>query len=185
MNRFTTISDIDALFEKWGQQFYSEMVSQTSHAVQCAQLAEQENASSALVLAALLHDVGHLMDLEDLDGKEVHDFDTAHEATGSRALASVFPPAVTAPIAMHVDAKRWLCAKEEGYSETLSEASIASLALQGGPMSDTEADRFMAMPHFEDAISLRRWDDFGKDTSQDHSSLDEFHRLLHSHFEQL
>ena len=185
MNRFSTISDIDALFEKWGQQFYSEMVSQTSHAVQCAQLAEQENASSALVLAALLHDVGHLMDLEDLDGKEVHDFDTAHEATGSRALASVFPPAVTAPIAMHVDAKRWLCAKEEGYSETLSEASIASLALQGGPMSDTEVDRFMAMPHFEDAISLRRWDDFGKDTSQDHSSLDEFHRLLHSHFEQL
>jgi phosphonate degradation associated HDIG domain protein len=185
MNRFSTISDIDALFEKWGQQFYSEMVSQTSHAVQCAQLAEQENASSALVLAALLHDVGHLMDLEDLDGKEVHDFDTAHEATGSRALASVFPPAVTAPIAMHVDAKRWLCAKEEGYSETLSEASIASLALQGGPMSDTEADRFMTMPHFDDAISLRRWDDFGKDTSQNHSSLDEFHRLLHSHFEQL
>jgi predicted HD phosphohydrolase len=153
--------------------------------VQCAQLAEEADASSALVLAALLHDVGHLVDLEDSSGREEHVIDTKHEATAVHVLASLFPPAVTAPIALHVDGKRWLCAREVGYFETLSPASVASLALQGGPMSDNEADRFMAMPQFEDAIALRRWDDIGKDISKDQYPLDEFRRLLHSHFEQL
>ena len=185
MNKFSSLIEIESLFEKWGQQFYSENISQTAHAVQCAQLAEEADASSALVLAALLHDVGHLVDLEDSSGREEHEIDTAHEATAVRVLASLFPPAVTAPIALHVDGKRWLCAREDGYFETLSPASVASLALQGGPMSDAEADRFMAMPQFQEAISLRRWDDIGKDTSKDQLPLDEFRRILHSHFEQL
>ena len=185
MNKFSSLIEIESLFEKWGQQFYSENISQTAHAVQCAQLAEEADASSALVLAALLHDVGHLVDLEDSSGREEHEIDTAHEATAVRVLASLFPPAVTAPIALHVDGKRWLCAREDGYFETLSPASVASLALQGGPMSDSEADRFMAMPQFEEAISLRRWDDIGKDTSKDQFPLDEFRRLLNFHFEKL
>jgi phosphonate degradation associated HDIG domain protein len=185
MNKFASLIEIESLFEKWGQQFYSENISQTAHAVQCAQLAEEADASSALVLAALLHDVGHLVDLEDSSGREEHEIDTAHEATAVRVLASLFPPAVTAPIALHVDGKRWLCAREDGYFETLSPASVASLALQGGPMSDAEADRFMAMPQFEETISLRRWDDIGKDTSKDQFPLDEFRRLLNFHFEKL
>jgi phosphonate degradation associated HDIG domain protein len=185
MNKFSSLIEIESLFEKWGQQFYSENISQTAHAVQCAQLAEEADASSALVLAALLHDVGHLVDLEDSAGKEEHEIDTAHEATAARLLASLFPPAVTAPIALHVDGKRWLCAREDGYFESLSPASVASLALQGGPMSDAEADRFMAMPQFEEAIALRRWDDIGKDINKDQFPLDEFRRLLNSHFEKL
>lgn len=185
MNKFTSLIEIESLFEKWGQQFYSENISQTAHAVQCAQQAEEADASSALVLAALLHDVGHLVDLEDSSGREEHEIDTAHEATAARLLASLFPPAVTAPIALHVDGKRWLCAREDGYFETLSPASVASLALQGGPMSDAEADRFMAMPQFEDAIALRRWDDIGKDINKDQFPHDEFRRLLNSHFEKL
>ena len=185
MNKFSSLIEIESLFEKWGQQFYSENISQTAHAVQCAQLAEEANASSALVLAALLHDVGHLVDLEDSAGREEHEIDTAHEATASRMLASLFPAAVTAPIALHVDGKRWLCAREGGYFESLSPASVASLALQGGPMSDQEADRFMGMPQFADAIALRRWDDIGKDTSKEQFPLDEFRRLLNFHFEKL
>ncbi|MSO15018.1 MAG: hypothetical protein EXQ61_01705 [Ilumatobacteraceae bacterium] len=185
MNKFTSLIEIESLFEKWGQQFYSENISQTAHAVQCAQLAEDADASSALVLAALLHDVGHLVDLEDSSGKEEHVIDTMHEATATRMLAPLFPPAVTAPIALHVDGKRWLCAREHGYFQTLSPASVASLALQGGPMSDQEADRFMAMPQFKDAIALRRWDDIGKDTSKEKFPHDEFRRLLNFHFEKL
>ncbi len=185
MNKFTSVIEIESLFEKWGQQFYSENISQTAHAVQCAQLAEDAGASSALVLAALLHDVGHLVDLEDSAGKEEHVIDTMHEATAARMLAPLFPPVVTAPIALHVDGKRWLCAREDGYFESLSPASVASLTLQGGPMTDQEADRFMAMPQFEDAVALRRWDDNGKDISKDQLPLDEFRRLLHFHFEKL
>ena len=185
MNKFSSLNEIESLFEKWGQQFYSENISQTAHAVQCAQLAEDSDASSALVLAALLHDVGHLVDLEDSSGKEEHTIDTVHEATAARMLAPLFPPAVTAPIALHVDGKRWLCAREDGYFESLSPASVASLALQGGPMSEHEAERFMVMPQFADAIALRRWDDIGKDTAKDQLPLDEFRRLLHFHFEQI
>jgi phosphonate degradation associated HDIG domain protein len=181
MNKITSLSEIEDLFKKWGQSFYSEKVSQTAHGVQCAQLAVQDSASSSLVIAALLHDIGHLADLEDSNGAEEHTFDTAHEATAARMLASIFPPSVTAPIAMHVDAKRWLCARESGYFESLSEASVASLALQGGPMNDAEADRFVAMPHAAEAISLRRWDDFGKDSDQEKFPFDEFCQLLHTH----
>lgn len=185
MKQLTSLEQIEALYEKWGQEFYSERVSQTAHAVQCAQLAEQENASSALVIAALLHDIGHLADLDDLQGEEEHSIDTVHEATGARILAPLFPPSVTAPIALHVAAKRWLCAREDGYLETLSNASVESLALQGGKFSDTEADRFIAMPHAQDAVSLRRWDDFGKDTEKAVTQLDDFRLLLHKHTAQI
>ncbi len=185
MNKFTSLLEIESLFEKWGQQFYSENISQTAHAVQCAQLAEEAEASSALVLAALLHDVGHLVDLEDSSGKLEFEIDTVHEATAVRVLAPLFPPAVTAPIALHVDGKRWLCAREDGYFESLSSASVASLALQGGPMSEQEADRFMAMPQFEDAVALRRWDDLGKDTTKEQFPLDDFRRILRHHFSQI
>ena len=185
MKKLSSLSEIESLFEKWGQSFYSEKVSQTAHGVQCAQLAVQDDAPSSLVLAALLHDIGHLADLEDFNGIEEHAIDTAHEATAARMLASIFPPSVTAPIALHVDAKRWLCAREVGYFESLSEASVASLALQGGPMTDSEADRFIAMPHAKDAIRLRRWDDFGKETNRDLVPFEDFQHLLTTHSAQL
>lgn len=185
MNRFTSLSEIESLFEKWGQQFYSENISQTAHAVQCAQLAEDANAPSALVLAALLHDIGHLVDLEDTAGKEEHQIDTVHEATAARMLAPLFPPAVTAPIALHVDGKRWLCAREDGYFETLSASSVSSLVLQGGPMSEQEADRFMAMPQFQDAVAVRRWDDLGKDTTKEQLPIEDFRQILRHHFSQI
>ncbi len=185
MNKIRSLTEIESLFEKWGQSFYSEKVSQTAHGVQCAQLAVEDGAPSSLVIAALLHDIGHLADLEDLNGVEEHTIDTSHEATAARLLASIFPPSVTAPIAMHVDAKRWLCAKEPGYFESLSEASVASLALQGGPMTESEADRFIAMPHARDAITLRRWDDFGKDTERDLVPFEDFIDLLKTHSAQL
>lgn len=185
MKQLTSLGQIEELYEKWGQQFYSERVSQTAHAVQCAHLAEQENASSALVIAALLHDIGHLADLEDSEGTEEHAIDTVHEATGARILAPLFPPSVTAPIALHVAAKRWLCAREDGYFETLSDASVGTLALQGGKFTDAEADRFIAMPHAQDAVSLRRWDDFGKDSEKEIAPLKEFRQLLHRYSEQI
>jgi phosphonate degradation associated HDIG domain protein len=185
MKQLTTIEEVERLYEKWGQQFYSEKVSQIAHAVQCAQLAEKQNAPSALVLAALLHDIGHLADLEDSEGTEEHAIDTVHEATGARILAPLFPPSVTAPIALHVAAKRWLCAREDGYFETLSDASVGTLALQGGKFTDAEADRFIAMPHANDAVSLRRWDDYGKDTDRDLVPLSEFRDLLHQHLEKI
>jgi predicted HD phosphohydrolase len=178
--RIATIDGIIDLFRKWGGINYSEAITQTEHAVQCARLAEEESSPPHLVLAALLHDIGHLMDLESNEGKEIFEYDTAHEATGSRGLSDVMPPAVRLPISLHVDAKRWLCARQPGYLDTLSPASTHSLALQGGPMDDDEVARFEAMPGFSDSVALRLWDDRGKDPELG-GSIDDFERLLRSH----
>jgi predicted HD phosphohydrolase len=178
--RFSSIEEIVNVFEKWGSVNYSEAISQTEHAVQCAKLAEAEKAPSHLVIAALLHDIGHLVDLEMHSGSEILDVDTAHEATGSRCIADVLPSAVRLPIALHVEAKRWLCARQPGYQDSLSDASTHSLQLQGGPMSDDEVARFEAMPGFADAIALRLWDDLGKDSNAG-GSITDFENILRHH----
>lgn len=138
------------------------MVSQLAHAEQCALLARQAGADDHLVIAALLHDVGHLLVLERTGGIAQLDSDDEHEASGARFVSQLFGPRIAGPIALHVAAKRYLCSEDNGYIETLSPASITSLELQGGPMSNGEASRFERMPHFDAAVALRRWDDEAK-----------------------
>lgn len=135
---------------------YDEDVSQLDHALQCAALAVADGADDALVVAALVHDVGHLLAGHDPDA------DLRHEAAGARHLRPIFGAAVAAPVAAHVDAKRYLCATDPGYLAGLSAASRHSLELQGGPMDEEEQRRFLARQRAGDAIRLRRWDDLAK-----------------------
>ncbi|MEY4230189.1 MAG: hypothetical protein RLZZ362_1038 [Actinomycetota bacterium] len=157
------VDDVIGLFERWGRLHYDDRVSQLDHAVQCAALARRDGADNALVAAALLHDLGHLLELDADDGAMGDlEVDRHHEARAARALAGLYPPSVTAPIALHVEAKRYLCAVDEGYAAGLSEGSVRSLATQGGPMSADEVARFETLPRWADAVALRRWDDLGK-----------------------
>jgi phosphonate degradation associated HDIG domain protein len=156
------IENILSLFSTWGGESYSELVSQTAHAEQCAALAVASGADDELVIASLLHDLGHLLVLEAASGTPQLDSDDEHEATGARHVAHLFGPRVAAPIALHVAAKRYLCAVDPGYHDTLSPASVASLRMQGGPMTTAEVLRFERLPHFSAAVSLRRWDDEAK-----------------------
>jgi phosphonate degradation associated HDIG domain protein len=157
-------SFVDEIFETYaarGGDRYGEDVSQLEHALQCAHLARAEGASDSLVAAALLHDYGHFFegrgDAAERDGVDAH-----HEAHGAHLLRSWFGPEVTTPIALHVAAKRWLCAMEPGYEAGLSPASQLSLKLQGGRFTPDQARKFTEAPFAEDAIRLRRWDDAGK-----------------------
>lgn len=154
--------DLFAVMEKAGaDQYGQEAVSQLEHALQCAQLAEQAGAPAASVVAALLHDVGHL--IHDLgDDAAVRGIDDRHEFSGAAILARWFGPDVTEPVRLHVDAKRWLCHAEDTYLSTLSPASVRSLALQGGVFGDADADAFIAQPYARAAVAVRRWDDIGK-----------------------
>lgn len=161
MSRLTSIDAIVALFDEFGDDPYDEELSQRDHALQTAALALAVRADDALVAAALLHDVGHLLDLE-AGGTAASPALTGHEHHGAAALAPLFGEAVTAPIARHVDAKRYLTAVEPELLERLSNGSLVSLGRQGGPMSPEETDRFAVDPWFDDAITLRRWDDAGK-----------------------
>ena len=158
----STVDEIIELFARGGgDAYFGEPVSQLEHALQTAFQAEQEGASDTLIAAALLHDVGHLLHKapEDIAERGV---DGRHEQVGATWLARCFPAAVTEPIRLHVAAKRYLCAIDDGYQRRLSAASIRSLALQGGPMSDEEVREFEASPYAREGARLRRWDDLAK-----------------------
>ncbi|HWJ63814.1 MAG TPA: HD domain-containing protein [Acidimicrobiales bacterium] len=173
------VAEVLALFEAWGTQNYDEDVSQLDHALQTAALARAAGADDALVAAALLHDVGHLLHLRaGAQGDGQTAVDLGHEATGARWLAPVFPPQVTGPIALHVAAKRYRCAVDPAYHDGLSEGSRRSLVRQGGPMSPEEAERFAAHPAHADAVALRGWDDGGKVEDLDVPDLDAYRPLL-------
>jgi gamma-butyrobetaine dioxygenase len=151
------IREIEALFGLHGGESYGEGVTQLEHALQTAALAEAESADDSLVVAALLHDVGHFLQPTD-DSFGYH----KHDRSGGDWLAQRFGPAVSEPVRLHVAAKRYLCATEADYVAKLSPASVHSLGKQGGPMTTAEAATFAASPHAGPAVRLRRWDDGGK-----------------------
>jgi len=161
-HRNAVVDEILTLFAARGHSGYGgEVVTQRERALQAAYFARQFRASPALVVAALLHDVGHLLhDLPD-DAPE-QGVDDLHEELAARWLAGRFGPEVVEPARLHVEAKRYLCAVEPGYYDALSEPSKISLRLQGGPMSPDEAERFRTSPHGEAAVTLRRCDDSAK-----------------------
>jgi gamma-butyrobetaine dioxygenase len=152
---------IEIFAAKGGAAYFGEPVSQLEHALQAAYHAEAEGAPEWLVVAALLHDIGHL--LHDLP-EHVADLgiDARHEDLGHGWLAQYFGPEVTAPVRMHVDAKRYLCATDSEYLSLLSPASVQSLQLQGGPFNEAEARVFEQKPFAREAVRLRRWDDLAK-----------------------
>jgi len=141
--------------------YFGECVSMREHALQTAHFARRDAASPELVLAALLHDVGHLLENAPDDLDEWTD-DACHESIGSAWLATRFPPAVVEPVRLHVAAKRYLCATDPGYRNKLSPASVITLGLQGGPMTTGEIAAFETEPYHRDAVQLRQWDDTAK-----------------------
>lgn len=151
------VAEIEALFAAHGGESYGEGVTMLEHALQAAALAEVEGAEDALVVAALLHDIGHFLQPAD-DSFGYH----KHDRSGGDWLAKRFGPEVSEPVRLHVAAKRYLCAVEPDYLGRLSAASVHSLSKQGGPMSPAEAAAFAALPHATAAARLRRWDDGGK-----------------------
>ena len=159
----SAVDRILAVLETSGaEQYGDEAVSQLQHALQCAHLAECAGAPDPLVVAALLHDFGHL--IHQLGGDAAaRGIDDRHETLGSKYLARWFDEDVTGPVGLHVDAKRYLCATDPAYFDTLSPASVRSLELQGGAFAEAEAAAFIARPHARDALAVRRWDEQAKD----------------------
>jgi phosphonate degradation associated HDIG domain protein len=158
----TIVDEIFAMFASRGDEaYFGEPVSQTEHALQAAYQAEQEGAPDALVVAALVHDIGHLVHGH---GEDVADrgVDAGHEAVGEAWLSRHFGPGVVEPVRLHVAAKRYLCAVDPEYQAQLSPASVQSLALQGGPFTGPMVREFEQHPYYREAVRLRRWDDLAK-----------------------
>lgn len=163
-----SLPDIERLFAEKGDRAYTgEPVTQLQHALQSARLAEQAGGSEELVVAAFLHDLGHLIN-DQGETPTLRKVDDRHEYVALPFLRTVFGPEVLQPIRLHVDAKRYLCARGDGtvngaaYWAGLSDDSKRSLELQGGIFGAAAADAFIAQPHAVDAVRVRRWDDQAK-----------------------
>lgn len=150
-------------------------ISQEQHALQCAWLAEQAGATPHLVAAALLHDLGHLLQPA---APEEPGFDNLHEFRVEPFLRGTFPRAVLDPILLHVSAKRYLCAIDPAYWHRLSPASKRSLELQGGPLRSHEIALFLRERHATEAVALRQWDDQARGPTAPTRGWDHYRALL-------
>jgi phosphonate degradation associated HDIG domain protein len=156
------VDEISSLYAaKGAREYEGEGVSQLEHALQAAALAEAAGASSSLVCAALLHDIGHMLN-DKGDTPTLRGVDDLHQYVALPFLRPYFPESVLGPIRLHVDAKRYLCATRPGYFDALSEDSKRSLKLQGGVFSAEEAARFIGQPCAAEAVRVRLWDDAAK-----------------------
>ncbi len=167
-----------------GRDYIGEPVSQLEHALQCAALARAARAPAHEVLAALFHDIGHLIapaGTSEMDGLGIVD----HEGIGAAWLKTLgFDAQVCALVGAHVEAKRYLTCRKPGYAERMSEASRGTLAFQGGPMSEAEASRFEADPLFASKVRVRSWDEAAKQSGKKVPALESYVDLIREHLEQ-
>ena len=152
---------LDLFANRGAEEYMGEAVTMSQHMEQTAACAVADGAADALIISALLHDIGHFIGDHPIDALE-NGIDNTHEAVGARYLEPYFPPSVTEPIRLHVAAKRYLCATDDTYFGHLSSASVNSLEVQGGPMSAEEIAEFEANPYHRDAVKLRTYDDDGR-----------------------
>ena len=180
INADNIVDYIGDIFARRGAESYlGERVSMAQHMLQAAANAELEGASAELVAAALLHDLGHYTN-EIPDEALMKGTDNYHEEAGANFLEDYFPAAVVEPIRQHVATKRYLCAVDAEYFGRLSEASVYTLGVQGGPMSDEEVAAFERNPHLQSCIQVRYWDEAGKDPELAHPTFEHYRPLLES-----
>jgi putative nucleotidyltransferase with HDIG domain len=165
--------------------YIGEPVSQLEHALQCASLAHRANASTFEVVAALFHDIGHLIapaGSPEMDGLGICD----HERIGARWLCELgFDARVCELVASHVEAKRYLAWRKKGYYEALSEASRGTLRFQGGPMNEQQARDFENDPLFASKTRLRMWDEAAKDSEHDVPALPAYVERVRIHMSEV
>jgi predicted HD phosphohydrolase len=179
------VSRILELYTKYGANDYiGEHITQTTHALQCAELAEKDNRldpydiyiKNCMIVSALLHDIGHLIGLErgnmEMQSNSRSGSGSSsgsslgivgHEGIGREFLKDCgMPFLVCELVGSHVQAKRYLCSTRKDYYAGLSDASKETMALQGGMMTLEEIKQFNSGVMPELKIYLREYDDLGK-----------------------
>ena len=159
----SAVESILSILSRGGaRQYGGEQVSQLAHGLQCGHLAERQGAAPHVIVAALLHDIGHLLNADEWAAFQRGE-DARHEVLGADFLTRHFGPEVSEPVRLHVPAKRYLTAIEPAYHDSLSAVSKRTLQLQGGPFSAAEAVDFGKLAHAANAVRVRRWDEQAKD----------------------
>lgn len=165
---------IGDIFRRCGDEEYlGEPVTMTQHMLQGGTLAQQKGLSEDVIVATLLHDIGHFT--SEFGTFSMTDTqDRFHEEAGAQLLDAFFPKLITDCVRHHVAAKRYLCATRPEYFDELSEASVHSLNLQGGPMTQEEVTAFEENPNLEDIVRVRYFDDAGKNPDMRTPNYDHF-----------
>ena len=180
LNQDNIIDFILDLFARRGtEEYMGEPVSMAQHMEQTAACAVADDSSDKLVIAALLHDIGHFVGDFPIDALE-NGVDNLHEEAGAKFLERFYPASVTEPIRLHVAAKKYLCAVDEEYFSRLSDASVQSLQVQGGPMTQVEIKAFESSPYHQSAVQVRRYDDDGKVAGLDIKTVSSYRDRLQS-----
>lgn len=178
MNSDDFLNQLSDLFTTHGAKGDSnQRLSNAEHMLQTAAAARAANTDDVLIAACLLHDIGHWLHPEPVDALK-RSKDDCHEDIGAQYLAPHFADPVIRPVALHVAAKRYLCATEPDYFQKLSPASVRTLEHQGGPMDAAEVADFQAITDHQNAIAIRRWDEYGKVPGLDVPSFDAYRPML-------
>lgn len=163
----------DLFDSEGGEEYLGESVTLAQHMLQTGAAARAAGSRRELVVAAVVHDVGHFAGA--MSGRALMSgHDNHHDEVAAAWLGTWFGEAVTEPVRLHVLAKRYLCTTDPAYYAQLSEASKYTMAVQGGRMSEAGAAEFAHHPWAEDAVALRRFDDGGKDPGLGPLSLQDF-----------
>lgn len=183
-NNITPIVDeIFSLYEKYGAGEYAgEKVTQLQHMVQAGELAKDAGYDDEVILAAFLHDIGHILETEhdQMDGFGTVD----HEKVGADFLRERgFSERLARLVENHVSAKRYLTFKNPAYFEGLSEASRKTLEYQGGRMTAEEAADFERDELFKEFIDMRYWDEQAKIEDMPLASIDYYKNLMIQYLE--
>ncbi|MTI15047.1 HD domain-containing protein [Sansalvadorimonas verongulae] len=173
------VANILNLYRQYGTEQYCEDITQLEHALQGAELAVTDGCDEELVAAVFLHDIGHLLEVDGVI--PMGDYGSmAHDQLGADYLLGLgFSERVAMLVGSHVQAKRYLCAIEEGYEEQLSDASKETLRWQGGRMSMQEVSDFSSRSDLEEVLMLRRYDELAKETGKRSDNLHQVEDLLY------
>ena len=178
VNSKNIVDFIGSIFERrGGEEYLGEPVTMGQHMLQGATMAEQSKEPDDIIIGALLHDIGHFTSefgTFSMEDKK----DRYHEDAGAAVLENFFPKVITDCCRYHVAAKRYLCATNPEYFQKLSAASVHSLNLQGGPMSETEIKEFERNPNLKKILTVRLYDDAGKIPNMDTPSFWHFAPLV-------
>ena len=184
-NSDTICNSIIKLYTEYGHSDYiGENITQLEHALQCMNLALydtrlngcNEYIKKCVVISAFLHDIGHLVGLEQKNKGfaelEMRDSNVlngmslgfvGHEGLGWSYLKNLgFPPLICELVYSHVMAKRYLCSIKKSYYDNLSNASKETFKMQGGLLTKFEIDKFRNSEYSDYKIMLREYDDNAK-----------------------
>jgi predicted HD phosphohydrolase len=174
--------------DRGAADYIGEPITQIEHALQAgyhALIYVTRNAVDSvrpvdLILASVLHDIGHLVTVTELDVPMTEMMAenqswgrTGHEVLGAQYLRQlgVREPIPTL-VQSHVDAKRYRVWKDPTYAARLTEASRMTLKFQGGPMTESEGRAFEQDPLFRWKLKLRECDEASKEQHQIYGHVD-------------